>query len=185
MWCVFYPQGIKTPSPSGKQPYHFILIHVILIFFPSRIKLAEKIDNRTKTSGSRVLQIDFMFFPSLQTKTSPWTLMKTRWVSTVEDLVGWEDPLGPIRCDPTPSQPSLALCFGRGPCHVMEACSSFSTWTWRSFWPRMGWGCTAMGLVPLAPRSHHRQVWRSGGSQFFFFFHTKSPEKTLRYSTNW
>lgn len=109
-----------------------------------------------------------MFFFSLQTKTSPWTLMKTRWVSTVEDLVGWEDPMGPIHCDPTPSQPSWALCFGRGPCHVMEACSSFSTWTWRSFWPRMGWGCTAMDPVPLAPRSHRRQVWQSSGSQTFF-----------------
>lgn len=95
-------------------------------------------------------------FLSFQTKTSPWTLTRTLWVSILQGPAGWEELLGPTRCGPTPSQPSLARCCGRGLCRVMEACSSYSTWTWRSSWPRTGWGCTAMGLVPRAPRSHLR-----------------------------
>lgn len=68
----------------------------------------------------------------LQTKTSPWTLTKTPSASTLGGPPASAEAWAPARCAPTPSRLSWAPCCGRGPCRVTEACSSSSTWTWRS-----------------------------------------------------
>lgn len=68
----------------------------------------------------------------LQTKTSPWTLTRTPSGSTPGGRPASGEAWAPARSAPTPSRLSWAPCCGRGPCPVTEACSSSSTWTWRS-----------------------------------------------------
>lgn len=51
---------------------------------------------------------------------------------------------------------SWGLSCGIAPCLQMGASSSFSTWTWRSFWPKTEWAACITTTAPVQPRSPHR-----------------------------
>lgn len=48
------------------------------------------------------------------------------------------------------------LYCGIAPCLQTGASSSFSTWTWRSFWPKMEWAACITTTALVQPRSPHR-----------------------------
>ncbi len=99
--------------------------------------------------------MDYCSFCHSQIKTNLWTPMRIHLV----ELEAWT--VGTAPCVPLTSLPSSAHCYGSVHCRVTADCSSYSTWTWRSSWRRMGWGAChreTPAVRPLGslPRARNR-----------------------------
>lgn len=81
--------------------------------------------------------------------------MRIRWVQ----LGAWT--VGTAPSVPLTSLPFSDHCYGSARCRATAACSSYSTWTWRSSWRRTVWGACRRETPAVRPlrsllRAHNR-----------------------------